>query len=150
MDDNEKKLKNYVLWLLARQDYSRRDLTIKLQKKQASEAFIERLLDWCEAHNFINEQRYCEGFLRRHIAKLHGLKRIQSEAMAKGIDKALLTHAIEAADIDWFALAQEAYLKKYSNSGKELDQKEKAKRMRYLMYRGFNYEQIDFAMQAQQ
>ncbi|MEL7387472.1 MAG: regulatory protein RecX [Pseudomonadota bacterium] len=150
MDDKEQKLKNYVLWLLSRQDYSRRDLTRKLQQKEATPEFTERLLDWCESHNFINEQRYCEGFVRRHLAKYHGAKRIQSEAMAKGIDRALLDKTLEEFEIDWFELAKDAYLKKFSNSGKELDQKERAKRVRYLMYRGFNYEQIDFAMQAQQ
>lgn len=150
MDDTlKKKLKNYVLWLLGRQEYSRRELTKKLQQKEATPEFIEALLDWCEEHNFINEQRYVEGFLRRHIAKKHGLKRIQSEAMAKGIDRALLSTIVETMEIDWFQLAQEAYLKKYSNAQNDFDYKEKAKRTRYLMYRGFSYEQIDFAMQAQ-
>jgi len=42
MDDQAKqKLKNYVLWLLSRQEYSRRDLTFKLQKKEASPEYIE-------------------------------------------------------------------------------------------------------------
>lgn len=145
----QKKLKNYVLWLLGRQEYSRRELTLKLQQKQATPEFIEALLDWCEEHNFINEQRYIEGFVRRHIAKKHGLKRIQSEAMAKRIDRTLLESVIESFEIDWFQLAQDAYLKKYSNSQDDFDHKEKAKRVRYLMYRGFSYEQIDFAMQAQ-
>ena len=66
MDDKLKqKLKNYVLWLLSRQEYSRRELTFKLQKKEATDEFIETLLDWCEKHNFVNEQRYCEGFLQK-------------------------------------------------------------------------------------
>ena len=96
MDDTLKqKLKNYVLWLLGRQEYSRRELTQKLQQREASDEFIENLLDWCEKHNFINEQRYCEGFVRKHIFKCHGLKRIQSEAMGKGIDRALLETVIE-------------------------------------------------------
>ncbi|MGO2478090.1 MAG: regulatory protein RecX, partial [Pseudoalteromonas sp.] len=35
MDDAlKKKLKNYVLWLLGRQDYSRRELTTKLKSKE--------------------------------------------------------------------------------------------------------------------
>ncbi|WP_404340856.1 regulatory protein RecX [Pseudoalteromonas mariniglutinosa] len=150
MEEIEKKLKNYVLWLLSRQDYSRRDLTRKLQQKEATTEFTERLLDWCESHNFINERRYCEGFVRRHLAKFHGAKRIQSEAMAKGIDRALLDEVVEELAVDWFQLAQDAYLKKFSNAHQDLDQKEKAKRVRYLMYRGFSYEHIDFAMQAQQ
>ena len=37
MDDKLKqKLKNYVLWLLGRQEYSRRELTFKLQQKEDS------------------------------------------------------------------------------------------------------------------
>ena len=150
MDDTLKqKLKNYVLWLLGRQEYSRRELTQKLQQREASDEFIENLLDWCEKHNFINGQRYCEGFVRKHIFKCHGLKRIQSEAMSKGIDRALLETVIEELEIDWFELAQEAYNKKYSTTPANLEYKEKAKRVRYLMYRGFSYDQINFAMQAQ-
>ncbi|MGO2074388.1 regulatory protein RecX [Pseudoalteromonas sp. AOP31-A2-14] len=150
MDDAlKKKLKNYVLWLLGRQDYSRRELTTKLKKKEATPEFIESLLDWCEEHNFINEQRYCEGFVRRHLAKYHGLKRIKSEAMGKGIDSYLLEQVIENQEVDWFELAQEAYNKKYSTTQTDFDYKEKTRRVRYLMYRGFSYEQIDFAMQAQ-
>ena len=150
MDDTLKqKLKNYVLWLLGRQEYSRRELTQKLQQREATDEFIENLLDWCEKHNFINEQRYCEGFVRKHIFKCHGLKRIQSEAMSKGIDRALLEAVVDELEIDWFELAQEAYKKKYSTTPADLEYKEKAKRVRYLMYRGFSYDQINFAMQAQ-
>ena len=118
-------------------------------KKEASDEFIETLLNWCEEHNFINEQRYCEGFVRKHIFKGHGLKRIQSEAIGKGIDRSLLERVVEELEIDWFELAQEAYNKKYSTTPANLEYKDKAKRVRYLMYRGFSYEQIDFAMQAQ-
>ncbi|MCK8126256.1 peptidase [Pseudoalteromonas sp. S1610] len=150
MDDTLKqKLKNYVLWLLGRQEYSRRELTQKLQQREATDEFIENLLDWCEKHNFINEQRYCEGFVRKHIFKCHGLKRIQSEAMSKGINRALLETVVDELEIDWFELAQEAYNKKYSTTPADLEYKEKAKRVRYLMYRGFSYDQINFAMQAQ-
>ena len=150
MDDTLKqKLKNYVLWLLGRQEYSRRELTQKLQQREATDEFIENLLDWCEKHNFINEQRYCEGFVRKHIFKCHGLKRIQSEAMSKGIYRALLETVVDELEIDWFELAQEAYNKKYSTTPANLEYKEKAKRVRYLMYRGFSYDQINFAMQAQ-
>ncbi len=149
MDDElKKKLKNYVLWLLGRQEYSRRELTTKLKNKDATDEFIESLLNWCEEHNFINEQRYCEGFVRRQVAKRHGLKRIKSEAMGKGIDTTLLAQVVENQDIDWFELAEQAYNKKYSTTD-NLDYKEKAKRTRYLLYRGFSYEQINFAMQAQ-
>jgi regulatory protein len=147
MDDQVKqKLKNYVLWLLSRQEYSRRDLTIKLQKKEASPEYIEILLDWCESLNYINETRYCEGFIRRHLAKGHGFARIKSEASAKGIDKTLLSFQIDEMEIDWYEMARAAYNKKFSALTATPDYKQKAKIVRYLMYRGFNYEQIEFAI----
>jgi regulatory protein len=69
--------------------------------------------------------------------------------MGKGIDRSLLEKVIEELEVDWFELAQDAYNKKYSNTPADLEYKDKAKRVRYLMYRGFSYDEIDFAMQAQ-
>ncbi|MBE0363818.1 regulatory protein [Pseudoalteromonas ulvae UL12] len=150
MDDHEKqKLKNYVLWLLSRQEYSRRDLTFKLKQKGATADFIDTLLDWCEQHSFIDEKRYCESFIRRHLAKLHGLKRIQAEAAGKGIERTLLETLIDEMEIDWYQQAQAAYNRKFSGITGNLEFKEKAKIFRYLSYRGFNHEQIEFAMHAE-
>jgi regulatory protein len=149
MDDKSKqKLKNYVLWLLARQEYSKAELTKKLKAKEASECQIDALLSWCERLGYIDEERYCESFLRRKINKGLGQRRILTEALNKGVDRARLMHLIETLEIDWFQLAQAAYEKKYATTASNLDYKEKAKRVRYMMYRGFGYEEIDFAMQA--
>ncbi len=147
MDDKEKqKLKNYVLWLLARQDYSRRELERKLQQKGATADFIEQLLDWCEEHAYVDDARCAENFVRRGVAKFHGMKRIQADARAKGIDNRMLETAFQALEIDWYQLAVEAYNRKFRDAATTLDFKEKGKRMRYLMYRGFNHEQIEFAI----
>ncbi|MAD88350.1 MAG: peptidase [Pseudoalteromonas sp.] len=149
MDDQQKqKLKNYVLWLLGRQEYSRKELTQKLKMKDADDDFIEQLLNWCESLRYIDEHRYCESFLRRQINKGLGQKRVLAEATNKGVDRAQLMALIEEQEIDWFELALETYQRKYGLGDKQLDYKEKAKRVRYMMYRGFGYEEINFAMQA--
>ena len=147
MDDQQKqKLKNYVLWLLGRQEYSRKELTQKLKMKDADDDFIEQLLNWCESLGYIDEHRYCESFLRRQINKGLGQKRVLAEATNKGVDRAQLMALIEEQEIDWFELAQQTYQRKYGVGEKQLDYKEKAKRVRYMMYRGFGYEEINFAM----
>ncbi|CAM4023103.1 regulatory protein RecX [Pseudoalteromonas byunsanensis] len=149
MDEQEQqKLKNYVLWLLGRQEYSKKMLIQKLKAKGADETFIEKLLAWCESLGYIDENRYCESFLRAQINKGLGLKRVLSDAGNKGVDRARLIQLVETQEIDWFELAQQAYLRKYATTPEKLDYKEKAKRIRYMMYRGFSYEEIDFAMQA--
>lgn len=149
MEEQQKqKLKNYVLWLLGRQEYSRKELTQKLRMKDADDDFIEQLLSWCESLGYIDEHRYCESFLRRQINKGLGQKRVLAEATNKGVDRAQLMALIEEQEIDWFELAQQTYQRKYGVGEKQLDYKEKAKRVRYMMYRGFGYEEINFAMQA--
>jgi regulatory protein len=77
-----------------------------------------------------------------------GQKRVLAEATNKGVDRAQLMALIEEQEIDWFELAQQTYQRKYGVGEKQLDYKEKAKRVRYMMYRGFGYEEINFAMQA--
>ena len=77
MDEQTKqKIKNYVLWLLGRQEYSKKELTQKLRMKDASEDYIEQLLSLCESLGYIDEKRYCESFLRRQINKGLGQKRV--------------------------------------------------------------------------
>jgi regulatory protein len=65
----------------------------------------------------------------------------------KGIAEDLLNTAVEAADTNWFALAREVAERKFGR-GPATDQKDKARRMRFLQYRGFNFEQIKYALAA--
>ncbi|WP_105213731.1 regulatory protein RecX [Pseudoalteromonas sp. T1lg22] len=150
MDEREQqKQKNYVLWLLGRQEYSRRDLQRKLQQRQVPEEFATKLLDWCEQQGFLDDNRYCASFIRRAIDKRHGPRRICADAQQKGLDKDQVAGALAEMDVDWFELAQEAYQRKFKTLGKQLDYKEKAKRIRYLTARGFDYQQIEFALASE-
>ncbi len=148
MDDKERqKHKNYVLWLLSRQDYSTKQITTKLQSRGVEPEYIQELITYCTEHHFIDDVRFCESFIIRQTNKLLGYQRIKSDAYNKGLDTELVETMINEMEIDWYQLAQSAYNKKFSNNNESLDYKEKAKRMRYLSYRGFNRDQIEFAMQ---
>lgn len=147
-EQEQSKLKNYVLWLLSRQEYSKIQIQQKLKVKGADPEFAERLIDWCEKHGFIDDVRYSESFVRRLINKGFGLIRIRNEAYQKGISFELVQTIVEELEIDWYLQAQSAYNKKFSNNSNPLDFKEKVKQMRYMSYRGFNHDQIEFAMQT--
>jgi regulatory protein len=56
-----------------------------------------------------------------------------------------VAQTLDAADVDWMVLAREVAQRKF---GQRLasDQRERAKRMRFLQYRGFNYDQIKYAL----
>jgi regulatory protein len=63
----------------------------------------------------------------------------------KGIQDDLLAAAVEVSDIDWLALARDVAERKFGNRPAK-EQKDKAKRMRFLQYRGFNFDQIKYAL----
>ena len=149
MTEKEKsKLKNYVLWLLSRQEYSKTQIQQKLKIRGAEPEFASQLIAWCEQHGFIDDVRYSESFVRRQLNKGFGLMRIKNEAYQKGISADLVQTIVEELEIDWYLQAQSAYNKKFSDTNNSLDFKEKAKRMRYMSYRGFNHDQIEIAMQT--
>jgi regulatory protein len=116
--------------------------------KGANADFAHQLISWCEQHGFIDDIRYSESFIRRQINKGLGLMRIKNDAFQKGISLDLVETIIEGLQIDWYIQAQSAYNKKFSTTSDCFDFKEKAKRMRYMSYRGFNHDQIEFAMQT--
>ncbi|AOT07292.1 regulatory protein RecX [Pseudoalteromonas luteoviolacea] len=150
MDDKDKqKLKNYAVWLLSRQEYSRKLLGQKLRQKGASDEYADSLIEWLCDIGYLDDLRHCESYLNRQLAKGLGEKRILMDAINKGVERAHLTQLIEEREIDWFALAQQTYEKKYGYSAKQIDYQERSKRVRYMMYRGFSYDQIDFAIQSQ-
>lgn len=147
-EKEQAKLKNYVLWLLSRQEYSKAQIAKKLAARCKDNEFIEKLILWCEDYGFIDDIRYAESFVRRQINKGLGLMRIKNEAYQKGVSADLVQTIVEELEIDWYLQAQSAYNKKFTNTSSSLDFKEKAKRIRYMSYRGFNHEQIEFAMQT--
>ena len=65
----------------------------------------------------------------------------------KGIAEDLFNVAVETSDTDWFALAREVAERKFGRS-LTIDQKDRARRMRFLQYRGFNFDQIKYALSA--
>ena len=149
MDESEKqKQKNYVLWLLGRQDYSRKELERKLAQRQVPVDFATELLDWCEQQRYLDNDRFCTSFIRRAIDKRHGPRRIVADAQSKGLAREQVELALSEMDVDWFELADEAYRRKYKVVDEKLDYKEKAKRMRYLTARGFDFQHIEFALEA--
>ncbi|MCL1120236.1 recombination regulator RecX [Shewanella seohaensis] len=116
---------------------------------------IDPVLDDCEASGFINDKRYAELLVRSHIARGHGPIRIRQAIAQKGLSKDCIEAALSANDHDWFELAKATAIKKYAipkvteikgSHSRELLAKEKAKRVRFLLSQGFNYEQVSYAL----
>ncbi len=122
--------------LLARREHSRRELKQKLRKRFEDEELIDEQLDRLSEENLQSDSRYAESFLRQRINRGHGPLRIRQEMRQKGISDSGVNAALEEESPDWYALAEDTYRRKFGELPPE-DIKEKAKRSRFMQYRGF-------------
>ncbi|RLQ21667.1 regulatory protein RecX [Seongchinamella sediminis] len=125
--------------LLARREHSRRELKQKLARRFADEGLIEEQLDRLTEENLQSDARYAESFLRQRISRGHGPMRIRQEMRQKGISDGEITAALDAEGADWFALAEQAFQRKFGVLP-AADIKENSRRNRFMQYRGFSLE----------
>lgn len=130
--------------LLSYREYSRLELTDKLNNKFDSSPLIDQVVNQLVGENLQSDTRFAEAFIRSRIARGQGEIRIRMELRERGIDQSLAETAIKNCEIDWFALARDIAQNKYRSP--VCDSRERAKRMRFLQYRGFTYEQINYAL----
>jgi regulatory protein len=134
--------------LLARRDHSFRELVDKLahrfgtatQTASLIQSEVERLRD----ERLQSDERFAEGYLHSRAQRLYGPLRIKAELRERGISDTVIAALLKASDIDW-----QQNLQRLADSRFGLrpaaDFKEKAKRMRFLQYRGFHVEDIGAA-----
>ena len=92
-----------------------------------------------------NDQRYVESFVQSRINQGKGPLRIQQELQHRKVSDNLINDAINETTENWFKLAEKVRLKKFG-SKIPLDFQKKAKEMKFLIYRGFESDHIQYAM----
>ncbi len=142
---SESELRVAAINLLSRREYSRHELFQKLSPRSSSEAILEKILNRLEDAGYQSDQRFAESFLRSRINRGLGSMRIERELKDKGIGVDIVDQVL-ADDYDWFELAYSSGLKKSVALNLE-DFKDKQKLFRYLAYRGFAMDQIQYAIE---
>lgn len=142
--------RNYLFYLLARQDYPRHILRRKLiQRGKLSAEEADVLLDQFEQSGWQSDIRYASSFIRGQLHKYRGRKWIEQAAVYhKGLSSELINGILEGLEVDWFALCRQCYTRKYADRP-VTDLKDKQKRLHFLLYNGFNYEQAQYAISAE-
>ncbi|NLQ18149.1 recombination regulator RecX [Marinomonas sp. M1K-6] len=137
-----------ALSLLSHREHATKELITKLKTRGHEEEEINATIERLQEMNYLNDQRFAEIFVRSRISKPLGANRIRQELIQKGINSELAKTTIAEADADWFELAKQLKERRF---GEEIstDFKEKAKQSRYLQYRGFDFEQIKYALSAE-
>ncbi len=137
--------KEVAIHLLSRRDHGEYELYQKLAKKGYGEEQIQEAVNYCIDHDYLDDLRYAKSQIRQHVYKGHGERRIRQELKQKRISESVIEEAILEEPQDWFELAKVVAEKKFKGTKAE-DQREYAKQVRFLQYRGYSFEQIEYAL----
>lgn len=146
--ESEPEIKAYLYDLVSRREYSRAQLLVKLSSRCDDSALVGRLLDQLAEAGYQSDQRFAEIHIRQRRQQGYGIRKISFELQQKGIDSALLESLLCEADQDSRQEALAYVQRKYADRPVK-DDKERAKRFRHLMSRGFSYDDIHFAVKHQ-
>ncbi|SJN55745.1 Regulatory protein RecX [Vibrio ruber DSM 16370] len=137
-----------AIQLLSRRDHGRVELYRKLIAKGFDGDEVDHAVQACEQYGYLDDVRYTQGMIRHHIAKGHGELRIYQSLKQKQIDESIIAEQLAELETDWFELAKSTAEKKFGISieASVKDPKAYAKQVRFLQYRGFNFEQIQYAL----
>jgi len=133
---------DYAVALLARRDYSTRELKRKLKDRGYTEHAYEVVVDDLESMGKLNDERYSQNFVAYRARRGHGPARIRNQLKTSGLDRTTIDEAVKGEDApDFLALARAVRLRKF---GPEIpaDRKERARQARFLQYRGFSTDHI--------
>ena len=148
----KKQIENRAVSLLATREHGAKELKQKLLQRFPETAellrahnevpglmmsLVEEVIEHCQENNWQSDERYVEQAIRSYVAKGHGPLKIQQKLQQACANSALIRAYLDWDESEWVELAQQALEKKYGNSQKPAEQKEQARRMRFLQSRGF-------------
>jgi regulatory protein len=150
-DSDTKIIKFTITRLLARREHSQYELLNKLILRDFNRQLcVEWINKFCK-HNLQSDIRYAEAFTRIRSNKGVGESRIRNELKQNQITQEIIDTAIAKQNIDWFELAKTVYLKKYvidPRTDAQADWKTQQKQKKFLYYRGFSQDQIQYALES--
>lgn len=152
----ESRLRWLAFYYLSRREYGKAELKQKLLDKEQDAASIDALLDEFEQKGYQSDYRTTLMLIRENIRKGRGRERIKQEfyrkkiTMPSNIDELIDMANTESDEfsefvndddslvegVDWLKLAVAARTKKYGDDI-PIEQKDKARQVRFLQYRGF-------------
>jgi regulatory protein len=132
--------------LLARRDLSSEELRGKLRMKAFDEAIAAAVVADLTQRGVVNDERYAQNYVAYHAGRGHGPVRIAAELRRRGLTAPVVDAAL-ASGTDWSALARQACCAKFGPVPPQ-SWAEKARRARFLQYRGFSSDHIRAATGA--
>lgn len=135
-DGNDRNAYDRALGMLARREYSQRELRTRLEHAGCDEDESAAALQRLSEQHYQDDGRFGEMILRARLGQGYGPARIQAELRSHGLPDAAIRALLDAAEADWQALARAQLHKKYGTKP-AADHVERGKRAAFLLRRGF-------------
>ena len=133
--------------LLARREHTRLELTHKLKSRIEENSLLDAVLDELVDENLLSHERFCEAFVFSRTNKGYGPVRIKSELRERGVDASIVETYLHEEPEAWIEGLRKVIIKKYGSSPDNSYQQQ-AKQKRFLLQRGFTFEQIHVALNS--
>lgn len=144
-----RKIRWHGMELLARREHSFRELISKLCRRYPDMTeVVESVVKQLSADGLQSDLRFLEAYVSMRKRKGYGPHRIIAELKERGIDRDMIASELDSHQHSWFDQARKVRLKKFMGSDTDInsDLKFKAKQIRFLQYRGFSQNHIEFAL----
>jgi len=128
--------KSVAVRLLSRREHSAFEIRDKLLKRDFDSEEIDRVIIELQQGGWLSDERFAEAYIRMRQLKGFGPVRIAMELNERGVKEHIVDDYLHADDDSWRQTLEQQYRKKYKDKPIE-DYNDKAKRIRFLQYRGF-------------
>ena len=102
---------------------------------------MDQVLDRLVRQRLLSDERFAGQYLSSRQRRGYGPVRIRAELRERGVDEGLIETCLGDPEVAWLTSLRQAHDKKFG-AQPPADLKEKARRVRFLEYRGFSGEQI--------
>lgn len=133
--------KSVAVRLLSRREHSAFEIRDKLSQREFEGSEIEQAINELQQGGWLSDERYAEAYIRMRQQKGFGPVRIAMELSERGVNDSIIDTYLNAQGNSWQQTLQQQYRKKYKNKAIQ-DYNDKAKRIRFLQYRGFTLDAI--------
>lgn len=122
---------------------TKKQIKTYLLSKGYPEQTVYKVIDKLKEHNYVNDKEYSVKFIES-TSKTQGQKLLAFKLMSKGVRKDDVETALNETEIDFKQNAYNLAKKHIKNKEKTIEQLQKT--YRYLIGKGFSYEDIDYAI----
>ena len=121
--------------MLARREYARAELALRLAATGAEHDEVERVLDELQDAGYLSDARYADAVVRSRAGS-YARRAIAHSLRERGVTKEVANQALAGLPGDEFEQAQALWQRRFGTP--PVDEREKARQLRFLVARGFS------------